>query len=553
MRMRAVLALLAGSALAVGVGGGRALGSGGRASAPRANSVSGNEFVNQDGQRVRLLGVDEESTEYACYYGYGYSNDQLDAAGAAAVAAWNANAVRIPLNEDCWLGINGLPAGSLTAAGYRAAIERYVQALGADGIYAILDLHWSADGSAQSDGQREMPDGHSAAFWRSVATAFLNDPAVLFDVFNEPEGDDGYAVSWSCWVGGGCTVPNVADGAAVTDPPIYTATGMQALVDAIRATGATQPILAGGLSYANDLSQWLANEPADPAHQLAASFHNYTGEACDTENCWNDQIAPVAARVPVVTGEFDEDDCPAGGGGDPDNFDNSFMDWADAHGVSYLAWGWLALPQPQLCSALYLITDDAGTPAGPNGVALQNHLAALAAQQSGGSSGTSTPSAATTTAPATPSSSTTSSTGTPTAPTSSATTPTTATSTATAPTMANGSHGRPRASLSIALRSLQLTGAWLVGRASAQPAFGGRIAIAVAVLVASRSRRRSGWSLTKLDLNTRAACRHGTCEFRIRLPRGARVHELVLSYPGGPLYAVARLVRLAGLPVGTAT
>ncbi len=33
-----------------------------------------------------------------------------DEASVAAIRSWNANIVRIPINEDCWLGINGVPA-----------------------------------------------------------------------------------------------------------------------------------------------------------------------------------------------------------------------------------------------------------------------------------------------------------------------------------------------------------------------------------------------------------------------------------------------------------
>ena len=585
MHVRSLLVVIAGLALALGVAGGRALGSGGApAGAPLSISISGNTFVNQNGDAVRLTGVDEESTEYACFYGYAYSNDELDAAGAAAIAAWHANAVRIPLNEDCWLGINHLPAGSLSVAGYRAAIEGYVQALNGDGIYAILDLHWSADGTAPSDGQRELPDGHSAAFWTSVASAFEHNPAVLFDVFNEPEGADGYPVSWSCWLQGGCTVPNTADGSSTADPPTYSATGMQELIDAIRAAGATQPILVGGLSYANDLSGWLAHEPDDPARQLAASFHNYTGEACATEACWNGEIAPVAARVPVVTGEFDEDDCPVGGGTAPGNFDNTYMNWADAHGVSYLAWGWLVLPQPEDCSALYLITDGStGTPADPNGVALLGHLTALATAQSGGSASTSTtstattgPSTTTTTGPTTTTTTglTTTTTTAPAGPTTGTSTapagPTTGTSTAPAaptsprqPTIARTSTGttptgratttptsaiRP-ARLSMTLGPLMLVGLRLEGDVRTPRAFTGRIAIAVTVLVladaSSRSARRFASTRT---LFTHAVVRRGLCDFTITLPRRARVRELVIRYRGGPRYSASSLIRLADLP-----
>jgi hypothetical protein len=369
-----------------------------RADEPLSISISGNHFVNAVGQTVQLVGVNRMSSEYACTYGYVASGpgvspddpsgtDPLDGEDAAAIASWHANAVRIPLNEDCWLGERGEPADGLTAAAYRQAIQGYVQDLAADGIYSILDLHWTDPDDLESEGQPEdgqhaMPDAHSLTFWESVSSAFKSDPAVLFDAFNEPfspeaNGNSSEAVSWSCWEDGGCQVPGSTDLTTPNPAVSYTAVGMQQLVDAIRSTGAIQPILLGALSYANDLSQWLAYEPSDPDHQLAASFHNYTGESCDTETCWNETIAPVASQVPVVTGEFDEDDCPPSGA-DASDFDNAYMSWADAHGVSYLAWGWVVLEAPQPCSALYLITDYSGTPAEPNGVALRDHLAALA-------------------------------------------------------------------------------------------------------------------------------------------------------------------------------
>ena len=377
---------------------------------PLSIAVSGNHFVNGAGQTVQLVGVDRSSTEYACTYGYVASGlgptaedpsgtDPLDPEDAAAIAAWHANAVRIPLNEDCWLGENGEPAGGLIASEYQQAIESYVQDLAAEGIYSILDLHWTNPADASSDGQPEdgqhaMPDEHSPVFWGSVASMFKGDPGVLFDAFNElyspqANGNSSEIVSWSYWESGGCEVPDASD----LNPPdpahSYKAVGMQQLVDAIRSTGATQPILLGGLAYANDLSQWAAHEPNDPDGQLAASFHNYTGENCDSESCWNETIAPLSEHVPVVTGEFDQEECPAGGGDDPSDFDNTYMDWADRHGVSYLAWGWFVLPSSEPCGALYLITSYSGTPVEPNGVALRDHLAALAAarehSESGGS------------------------------------------------------------------------------------------------------------------------------------------------------------------------
>jgi hypothetical protein len=355
-------------------------------------AVAGNHFVNGAGATVRLLGVDVPSTEYACDQGWGYASQPLTVATADAIAAWHADAVRVPLNEDCWLGLNGQPSFG-TQAGYQQAIESWVTDLNAAGLYAIIDLHWTAPGSDNADGQRPMPDDHSVAFWTSVSSAFQTNHAVVFDAFNEPyspaaNGNSSLAVSWSCWLSGGCSVPVANQDDTINDADTYTAVGMQAIVNAIRATGASQPILLGGLSYANDLSGWLSHEPTDPDHQLAASFHNYYGESCDTASCWQTTIAVVAAQVPVVTGEFDQGyDCasPPTTPSSLTTFDDTFMNWADADGVSYLAWGWWVLGNTSTrCSSLgdpgdnyALVSDYAGTPVSPDGTNLRAHLASL--------------------------------------------------------------------------------------------------------------------------------------------------------------------------------
>jgi endoglucanase len=364
--------------------------SGAAGSVPLSIAVQGNHFVNGAGQTVRLLGVDRASFEYACQEGFGYDDGNMTAADVSVIASWKATAVRLPLNEDCWLGLNGMPSNAqnagnppLTMAGYRQAVEDYVAALTNAGLYVIIDLHWTAPSTFVADGQRPMPDDHSPAFWTSVASTFASNPGVVFDAFNEPYSPalvnaPTRPVSWDCWKSGGCYVPDGNDSVQNPDDAlIYPAVGMQAMVDAIRATGARQPILLGGLGYANDLTGWLSHEPSDPLGQLAASFHVYQGLPCDNQACWDAQVAPVAAQVPVVTGEFDQDICNAS------TFDVDYMNWADQHGISYLAWGWWVLTPQEIaddgCSAYYLLTDPSGTPAAPNGLNLHDHLAALAA------------------------------------------------------------------------------------------------------------------------------------------------------------------------------
>jgi hypothetical protein len=186
--------------------------------------------------------------------------------------------VRIGLNEDCWLGINGVQTTD-GGAKYRQAVVDYVNTLRWDRIYAIVDLHWSAPGSNKATALRPMPDvDHSLEFWRSVATAFVDNPNVMFDVYNEPFG-----VDWDCWRDG-CEYPAGPDGGA------WQTAGMQALIDTIRDAGARQPILVGGLWFANDARQWLDHKPEDSLNQLIAAVHIYPFNRCSGASCWDDEI-----------------------------------------------------------------------------------------------------------------------------------------------------------------------------------------------------------------------------------------------------------------------
>ncbi len=103
------------------------------------------------------------------------------------MAAWKINTVRLPLNQDCWLGEDDMPAGGLTTSGYRQSVIEFVEALNAVGIVAIVDLHWSEPGRRRLRWPSTvMPDDRSATFWNSVAASFKTHPSVMFDLFNEP-------------------------------------------------------------------------------------------------------------------------------------------------------------------------------------------------------------------------------------------------------------------------------------------------------------------------------------------------------------------------------
>jgi endoglucanase len=331
--------------------------------------VSGNQVVTAAGTPYRFYGVNRSGGEFACIKNRtGIWDGPMDQASVTAMRTWKIRAVRVPLNEECWLGTTGNPVPEYSGTAYQDEVKRYVKLLVDNGITPIVELHWNYGAyTGNSSGcpdvasvcQKPMPDTQYApAFWTGVANAFKGNDAVVFDLFNEPypERATGDATSgWKCWRDGGtCAGIN------------YPVAGFQTLVNSVRATGATNVIALGGLAYSNDLSQWLAYKPADPRNNLLAAVHVYNFNKCASTSCWDSQLAPVAAQVPLMFGEFGENDCAQG-------FADSLMNWADAHSVGYLGWTWNTW---DCGSGPSLISDYDGTPTG-YGQGLKTRLAAV--------------------------------------------------------------------------------------------------------------------------------------------------------------------------------
>ena len=119
-------------------------------------SVRGNQLL-AGGVPITLHGVNRSGTEYACIQGWGIEDGPMDQTSVNAIAAWGANLVRIPLNEDCWLGINGVnPAYG--GSNYISAIQTLVSEVNTAGMYAELSLMWAAPGSIQATYQTGAPD-----------------------------------------------------------------------------------------------------------------------------------------------------------------------------------------------------------------------------------------------------------------------------------------------------------------------------------------------------------------------------------------------------------
>ena len=361
--------------------------------------VDGNHFVDQ-GMTVRLLGVDHSGTETTCRGWNGetaFVEGPADPSFTAGLKSWHINAVRVPLNEDCWLGINGIPA-AMGGRNYQQGIAGYVQMMRAASLYVIVDLHMNSVGDVTAGGtnisdQQAMADqAHSLDFWKSVASTFKGDQGVVFDLYNEPAINDGSRTStpcdettsqgaacWQCWLKG-CSLQTDVTDARKSGPTLKTVTwmtaGMQAMVDAVRGTGAQNVLMAGGWNYASVLDQWVKYKPIDPLNNLAASFHTYSGvnNCSDSDSAclngwWNTQLGGIVqGSYPIITGEFGE----YGGCNSESGFMNSWFAFADPKGLSYTAWTWDTWGD---CTAgPNLIKDYGGTPNGASAQAYHDHL-----------------------------------------------------------------------------------------------------------------------------------------------------------------------------------
>lgn len=382
--------------------GGAASSSGGNtasaASAAHALRVQGAHFVNASGAVVQLRGVNYSGFEFVAIQGWDPSDPSGAQAGQiggpkwSAIAAWKANTVRIPLNEASWLGYSCTDSSGVVhnpdpGGNYKSAVQTQVNQATSAGLYVIIDLHWTAPGNACPMLQTQMADSdHSIAFWTSVATTFKSYPNVLFELFNEPFLNfDFTGNAWSYMMkgtGGAFSgypaTSNSGNWQDVKKP--WVIASYQAMLNAVRATGATNVVLVGTMQYSQDFSGWLLYRPTDPLKQMAAAWHPYPtyGTAWGSAAYAQPNFAPLiftevqliqAAGYPVIATETGDRNS-AGTVGAP--LVSTVTAWADTNGVSVIGWAWDSWSDADNV----LIKDAAGTPTDGYGAVFKKWLLA---------------------------------------------------------------------------------------------------------------------------------------------------------------------------------
>jgi len=346
-------------------------------SAPAQLRVSGKNIVRaSDSCQWRLVGVNICGLEWDST-GMGPPNGSggnISQSVSYAISNWKSNCVRIPLNQDFWFGYRG--ANQTT---YRGFVDNAVSTASNLNAYVELDLHWSGTGSwGTATGQQNMFDNNATQFWQDVATRYANNPAVIFNIYNEP-----HDVSWSVWRNGGSAGS-------------FNTPGHQSIVNTIRGTGANNIIVAGGLAWAYDMTGIASNALTDTGsgYGIAYEAHIYPNKSDNTSTGWNSNVSvAVNAGYCVIIGEFGPatDGSQDNGGCTP--FETNLINWINnASGsnnsanyvYSAYAWCWHTGATPRL------ISDWSFNPTSCHGSTVKNWLAAVPTPNCGGTSGTAT-------------------------------------------------------------------------------------------------------------------------------------------------------------------
>jgi hypothetical protein len=322
----------------------------------RRLTVEGRQIVTTPSREpVLLRGLNRSGLEYSEPDGRGF----LESAGISEAEIswmardWGANIIRLPFNQD-WI-LNG--RGDCPPAAYLEALDQVIFWASRAGAYTLLDLQWldadvvrghNPDGSPNR--VPSLPTLDSLAAWRTLAVRYREEPAVLFDLFNEPH--DPIAAD-----------PTVLEGIR-EDGTLFPLEGRRVtmaewqpwarqLVREIRREHARSLIFVSGVSWAYDLRGMpltIAAGSSEHFADLVYSTHVYpwcgnpgwslrgpwpVGPRALT---WKEAFGRLARVAPVFVAEW-------GGGSAHVGWGETLVRYLRRLGVGWAAWSWSDAPR----------------------------------------------------------------------------------------------------------------------------------------------------------------------------------------------------------------
>ena len=261
-------------------------------------STKGTHLTTPNGTAVRLVGV-MPSDPYVLH-GRNRFNRNL----FRTIRSQGANVVRIPVHPEYW---------QKDPQYLWRYLDKAVAWAGEADLYIIID--WHSIGNVKTGFAPLMPELYSHTyqmtldFWSQTAAYFKDAPNVLFEIFNEPQ-----SISSSDWH-----------------------TQAENIISVIRAQGARQPVIVGGIEYARDLS-WVLDKPVEDSNLIYAA-HIYP---VHTQYLWPRYFGEVAKQYPVIITEWgfmDENSQEQAPylAGDADKYGDPLINYLDSLEIGWVA------------------------------------------------------------------------------------------------------------------------------------------------------------------------------------------------------------------------
>lgn len=283
--------------------------------------TSGNRILQADTMTPILLrGVNRSGLEYANIEETQFTEDEV----REIVTGWNANVIRVPFNQHwCLQGRNGEPAQS-----YLSSLDQVISWAAALGAYTILDLQWldietiyghTAEG--RPNHVPPLPNPYTIDLWTTLAQRYRHEPAVLFDLFNEPHDrleDDPHPLYLIDDDG------NIVESDQTRVAPEHWLPWAIRLTEVIRRIRPDGILLIGGVDWAFDLRGIRIDAP-----NIVYSTHIYPNRKF---HAWLNALGNWS-DVPLFVGEW--------GGTDADlEFGRRLTHLLRRLGIGWTAWSW---------------------------------------------------------------------------------------------------------------------------------------------------------------------------------------------------------------------
>lgn len=213
-------------------------------------------------------------------------------------------------------------------------VARYTGA----GIFVILNNYATQEGNLLTHAyQGNTADDLALGFLTQLATRYQANHLVGFEVFNETHN-----LSDTLWRNGGVVPPATwFAGPGGSTLGGWHTPGMQALVAAIRGTGAQNLIFVGANSWGNDLREVINNGPIAGTN-IVYAVHTYNfGSEPALPAYLATKIEGAFPFYPVMDTEFGIPSSDNGGPtGTAVQYINNIVNWCETHGIGWAAYAW---------------------------------------------------------------------------------------------------------------------------------------------------------------------------------------------------------------------